>query len=72
MTNKAKAKAQGLDVLKRIAISPDDLYRAHVLPMCRNAIYDACNRQDIENFRSGRKIIIPTAPLRRKLGIEGA
>src|SRR5205823_5441769 len=41
MTNKAKAKAaeKGLDVLKRIAISPDDLYRAHVLPMCRNAIY---------------------------------
>jgi hypothetical protein len=58
--------------LHRPGISPDELYRLKVMPVSRNAIYDACNRGDIECFRVGKKIIIPTAPLRRKLGMEAA
>jgi hypothetical protein len=69
---KARAKNQKPSVkdgLERPGISPDELYRLKVMPVSRNAIYDACNRGDIECFRVGKKIIIPTAPLRRKLGI---
>jgi hypothetical protein len=38
----------------------------------RNSVYDACVKGVYECFRSGRLFIIPTAPLRRKLGIDGA
>jgi hypothetical protein len=69
---KARAKPSAKNALHRPGISPDELYRLRVMPVSRNAIYDACNRGDIECFRVGKKIIIPTAPLRRKLGIEAA
>jgi hypothetical protein len=58
------------DILNRPGISPDQLYRAHLMPLSRNLIYAACNTGEIECFRVGKKIIIPTAPLRRKLGIQ--
>ena len=38
----------------------------------RNKVYDGCNTGEIDCFRNGKMIIIPTAPLRRKLGIEAA
>lgn len=38
----------------------------------RNAVYGACGRGEIECFRAGKLIRIPTAPLRRRLGIEEA
>jgi hypothetical protein len=60
----------GLEFLNRPAISPEELYRLNLMPVSRNGIYDACNRGEIECFRLGRKIIIPTAALRRKLGME--
>jgi hypothetical protein len=56
-------------VLQRPGISPDELHRLGLMPVSRNAIYDACKRGDIECFRVGKRIIIPTAPLRRKLGL---
>ena len=59
-----------LEILKRPGISPEQLYKLNLMPVSRNGIYDACNRGEIECFRLGRKIVIPTAPLRRKLGIE--
>jgi hypothetical protein len=58
-------------VLSRPGISPDDLYRLQIIPLSRNGIYDACRRGDIDCFKSGKKIIITTAHLRRKLGLEG-
>lgn len=58
--------------LSRPVISPDDLDALGLLPVSRNSIYDACNKGDIECFRVGKKIAIPTAPLRRKLGMEAA
>jgi hypothetical protein len=58
------------EVLKLPGISPDQLYRLNIMPLSRNSIYEACKRGEIECFRIGKKIVIPTAPLRRKLGIE--
>lgn len=58
--------------LSRPGISPDELYQLNLIPVARNGIYDACNRGEIECLRIGRKIIILTAPLRRKLGMTGA
>jgi hypothetical protein len=57
------------DVLERPGISPEELFDLGLMPGSRNGIYAACNRGDIECFRMGRRIIIPTAPLKRKLGI---
>jgi hypothetical protein len=66
-----KAVGQSLDeALRRPTISPEELYRLHVMPVGRNGVYDACNSGEVENFRRGKKIVIPTAPLRRKLGME--
>jgi hypothetical protein len=59
-------------VLRLPGISPDQLYKLGIIPLSRNGIYDACNRGEIESFRLGKKIVIPTAPLRRKLGMEVA
>jgi hypothetical protein len=59
-------------VLSRPGISPDDLHRLQILPLSRGSIYDACNRGDIDCFKAGKKIIIATAPLRRKLGLDAA
>jgi hypothetical protein len=49
--------------------SPDELHETGEMGG-RNGIYDACNKGDIECFRMGKRIFIPTAPLRRKLGME--
>ncbi len=51
-------------------VTADELYESQLIPLSRNAIYAACNTGEIENHRIGRKIIIPTAPLRRKSGFE--
>jgi excisionase family DNA binding protein len=41
-----------------------------VLGLSRDSAYEAVRRGDIESIKIGRKIIrIPTAPLRRKLGM---
>jgi hypothetical protein len=68
----AKLAATGIDVLRsRPGISPDELHDAQVMPGCRNALYEAIARGEIESFKIGKRIIIPTAPLLRKLGLAG-
>jgi hypothetical protein len=65
-------------VLGKPTISPDELHASRVIPVGRNAIYDACNTYlnapqsgtGIECFRVNKKIVIPTAPLRKKLGLD--
>jgi hypothetical protein len=59
-------------VLSRPSISPEELVDLHILPVSRNSLYVALGKGDIESFRVGRKFVIPTAPLRRKLGMEAA
>jgi hypothetical protein len=69
-SKKPGAKAEA--ALGQPSISPEQLFQMGLLPVSRNGIYDACNRGEIECFRLGRKIVIPTGPLKRKLGIEAA
>ena len=57
-------------LLERPAITPHELFESGALPLSLAGIYDACRRGELESFRVGDRHIIPTAPLRRKLGIE--
>lgn len=69
----ARAKQSSLAaILSQPSISPEELHASGLIPVGRNGIYEACNKGEIECFRMGKKIIIPTAPLRRKLGMEAA
>jgi hypothetical protein len=63
---------EAANLLGRPSISPEELHRLRILPISRNGIYDAVRRGEIESFRIGKRIVILTAPLRRKLGIETA
>jgi len=67
---RTRTKASASDWLARPSITPDELFKAGVMPLSRNLIYAACNSGEIDCIRIGRKIVIPTAPLRRKLGME--
>jgi hypothetical protein len=77
---KSVRRSQAKALLSKPTISPDELHASGVIPVGRNSIYDACNSflnspqsgTGIECFRINKKIVIPTAPLRRKLGIEAA
>jgi hypothetical protein len=40
--------------------------------MCRNASYDAAKRGDFPTIKVGRLLKVPTAALRRQLGLEAA
>ena len=71
MAKRARA-TKSAAVLNRPTISPDELHSSGLLPISLNLIYDACNRGEIECVRFGKRIVIPTAPLRRKLGLETA
>lgn len=42
-----------------------------VLPLSRNGLYEAIRRGDLQTVKIGNKILVPTGPLRRQLGIEG-
>jgi hypothetical protein len=57
--------------LQHPTISVDDLVRLKVMPVSRGLIYDACKSGDIECLRVGKRILVLTAPLRRKLGLDG-
>ena len=68
------------DLFAKPTISPHELYLSGALSVGINVIYDALHSHlnapqsgtGIECFRVNRRIVIPTAPLRRKLGIEAA
>jgi hypothetical protein len=40
--------------------------------LSRNKAYDACKSGQIPSIRIGGKIVVPTAPLRKMLGIDAA
>jgi hypothetical protein len=42
------------------------------LGLGRNSAYQAVKGEQIPSIRLGRKIVVPTAPLRQMLGLEGA
>lgn len=57
--------------LSKPAITPRELHALGLLPISLNSIYEACKSGEIECFRIGHKVVIPTAPLRRKFGLDG-
>lgn len=66
----AKQKLEQL-LNSKATVSPDELVEASGGQLGgRNSIYDACARGDYDCIRTGKRIFIVTAPLRRKLGIE--
>jgi hypothetical protein len=58
-------------LLQRPAISVTDCGMM-IFGLSRNGSYDAAKRGDFETFNVGKKIMVPTAPLRRKLGMDPA
>ena len=56
-------------LLDKLTITVDEA--GEILDIGRNSAYEAVRRGDIESFRTGKLIHVPTAPLRRKLGIDG-
>ena len=42
-----------------------------VIPISRNGIYEAIRRGEIQTIKIGKKILVPTGPLKRQLGLEG-
>ncbi len=43
---------------------------ARILGLSRNAGYEAAARGDLPTIRLGRRLLVPTAALRRLLGID--
>lgn len=64
-----REKRVDTSVLDKPTTTPDELYKSRVLPLGRNGIYGAVKSGDLESFRIGRAIILPTAPIRRRLGL---
>jgi hypothetical protein len=58
------------EIMSRPTISPEQLHATGLLSISKNLIYDACNRGEIECVRFGRRIVIPTKPLMKKLGLD--
>jgi hypothetical protein len=84
MTGRSRArrrkKRRTVDVaslFEKPTISPEELYETGAMPLGINGIYDALHSYlnspqsgtGIECFKVNRRIIIPTGPLRLKLGI---
>jgi hypothetical protein len=57
-------------IVARPVITPAEALR--ILPLSRNALYSAIKSGEIDSLTVGKKkILIKTAPLRRKLGLDG-
>lgn len=41
-----------------------------IFGLSRNGAYEAAKRGDFETIKIGKLIVVPTAPLRKKLGME--
>jgi excisionase family DNA binding protein len=67
MIDATNAPARAL--MEKLTIRVDDA--AALLGLSRNAAYSAVREAKIPSIRIGRAIRVPTAPLRRLLGIEG-
>ena len=58
-------------LLSNPTITPKELYRSGILKISRNRVYEAIKNKVVASIKvGGKKIIIPTAPLRRQLGID--
>jgi len=74
MPRNAKAKRNPREKLETLlahhaTVSPEQLYETGSFGG-RNTVYESCANGEIECFRMGKRIFIPTKPLARKLGME--
>jgi hypothetical protein len=58
-------------LLEKPTITPEELYLSGVLQSSRNRVYQAINEGLVPSFRVGKRIVIPTAALRRLIGMAG-
>jgi len=58
------------EIIEKLTVSVIVAGRAFGLG--RNSSYEACRTGRIPSVRIGGKIVVPTAPLRKMLGIEAA
>lgn len=58
------------EILKQPVASIPEAGR--VFGLGRNASYDAANRGEIETIQFGKRKVVPTSWIRRKLGLEVA
>ncbi len=66
---KEYVKDEVAQILARPVITPAEALK--VLPVSRNALYEAIRSGQIDSFTVGKKkILIRTAALRRQLGID--
>lgn len=78
MAKAAKARPSAKETLvgllnSKATVSPDELHKAAGGQLGgRNSIYVACGRGELPAIRVGKRIMILTEPLRRKLGLEAA
>jgi hypothetical protein len=56
-------------ILERPTCSVSELQK--ILRTSKNPTYDAVKRGDVPSIRVGGRILIPTAPLRKMLGLDG-
>jgi hypothetical protein len=57
-------------LLRRPTISPRELYESKMLPLSLQSIYEAIRKGEIAAGRIGRKVLIYTGPLRRRMQID--
>jgi excisionase family DNA binding protein len=55
------------ELLSRPTITPKEARQ--ILRLSKNGVYEALRRGDIGSVRIGRKILIPTAPLRAQFSL---
>jgi hypothetical protein len=64
---KRPSKAELL--LRKPTVTAAELHETKVYPVSLNGIYAGCASGEIECYRIGKKLVIPTAPIRRKIGM---
>lgn len=62
------------DIRKMIAenLSVPVEVAGQALGLSRNSAYEGCRTGDIPSIRVGKRIVVPTAPLRKMLGLDAA
>jgi excisionase family DNA binding protein len=58
------------ELLRQPTLTPEQVSR--IFGLSRNGTYDAIKRGEIASVRLGKKILVPTAVIRKMLSIEAA
>ena len=58
------------ELIDKLTVSVETAGKA--LGLSRNPAYEACRNGQITSIKIGGRVLVPTAPLRKMLGIEAA